>query len=72
MENYFLKVLHDGEIMDETSLDMLKGGMEMSGCGSLQSCGCYKAGNGTTICGNRNEAKPKPITSPTDSTTFKP
>lgn len=56
--------------MDETSLDMLKGGMEMSGCGSLQSCGCYKAGNGTTICGNRNEAKP--ITSPTDSTTFKP
>ena len=64
MENYFLQVLHDGGIMDATSLDMLQGGMEL--------CGCYKAGNGTTICGNRNEAKPKPITSPTDSTTFKP
>lgn len=26
MEKYFLEVLHEGEIINETSLEMLKGG----------------------------------------------
>ncbi|MBP8935218.1 MAG: hypothetical protein KBG68_05925 [Prevotella sp.] len=58
MENYFLKVLHDGETMDETSLDMLKGGMGMSGCGGLQSCNCYQGANGSCV-GNKQRPKPQ-------------
>ena len=58
MEKYFLKVLHDGEIMDETSLDMLKGGMGMAGCDRLENCGCYKGVNGSA-CGNKNESQPQ-------------
>lgn len=49
MEQNFLRVLHEGEIMNETSLDMLKGGMAMSdNCPTLQSCGCY--GKNTDLC----------------------
>ena len=62
MNKNFLMVLHEGEIMDATSLDMLKGGAAASGCGSLQNCGCYKAANQS--CGARNQNAPKPIEKP--------
>lgn len=69
MEKSFLKVLHKEEIMDVKSLEMLKGGMVMAGCGSLTTCNCYKAINGA-LCGNRNHSKPEePIKPSTDSTT---
>ena len=58
--------------MDVKSLEMLKGGMVMAGCGSLTTCNCYKAINGV-LCGNRNHSKPeepiKPSKPSTDSTT---
>lgn len=54
MEKHFLTVLHEGEIMNEMSLDMLKGGIrESEGC-SPNNCGCYK-GNG---CIGKNEVPP--------------
>lgn len=61
MEKHFLTVLHEGEVMDEMSLDMLKGGSYRSdACPSLQNCGCFKAVNGSP-CGNRNQATPDTI-----------
>lgn len=72
MEKCFLEILHEGEVMNETSLEMLKGGFGVSSdCSSLTSCGCYK---GNACISNKaipgNPGKPeKPITAPTDSTT---
>ena len=68
MEKYFLEVLHEGDIINETSLEMLKGGFGVSGkgCKSLTSCVCYKG----DIC-KRNKKMPDPTNTPTDSTTVK-
>lgn len=68
MEKSFLKVLHKGEIMDVKSLEMLKGGMVMAGCGSLTTCDCYKGVNGF-LCGSRNHAKPEQPTKPSKPST---
>ncbi|GAB6982705.1 hypothetical protein JCM15908A_10800 [Prevotella dentasini JCM 15908] len=73
MEKCFLEILHNGEVMNETSLEMLKGGFGSStDCPSLTSCGCYK-GNAVACIGNK--VKPEPVKPPTDtngSTTNKP
>lgn len=53
MEKYFLEILHKGEVMNETSLEMLKGGFGSApDCPNLTSCGCYK-GNAVACIGNR-------------------
>lgn len=54
MEKHFLTVLHEGEVMDAMSLDMLKGGISGEECPGF-SCGCFK-GN---VCGyNKNKETP--------------
>lgn len=74
MEKYFLEILHKGEVMNETSLEMLKGGFgSATDCSSLTSCGCYK-GNAVACIGNKKD-KPEPLKPSTDttgSTTIKP
>lgn len=42
MEKYFLETLHEGEIINGASLEMLKGGVGLLGdCLSLTTCVCY-------------------------------
>ena len=70
MEKHFLTVLHEREVMDEMSLDLLKGGMYSCGCGSLTSCSCYKAGHQS--CGNRNQVQDTIIVAKPDTIPPKP
>lgn len=62
MENNFLTVLHEVEVFDDVSLDMLKGGVNGNGC-TLHQCGCYKTiSNGS--CGGKNTSNPTPMPNP--------
>lgn len=68
MEKQFgITVLHETEIMNEVDLEVLKGGTSDCGCDKLQSCGCFKAANGS--CGNRNEVQPDTIKGKSTNTT---
>lgn len=51
MEKYFLEIIHDGEILDGESLDMLKGGKgDVSGCTIYIVPWCPCNGKGATYC----------------------
>lgn len=59
MEKHFLEILHEGDVMNEKSLEILKGGKnDGPTCPNLTSCGCYQ---GNAIICVINKEKPQPI-----------
>ena len=69
MEKNFLTVIHEAEIMDPQSLEMLKGGTSPFDCQSF-SCTCYKVANAVVCKDNKKDPdKTTTGTTPTTDTT---
>lgn len=62
MEKLFLEILHNGEVMNEPPLEMLKGGKgNAAGCDNYQLiCICYNGGSNSDCSVNQLEP-PTPI-----------
>lgn len=62
MTKHFLTILHEGEVMKEASLEMLKGGQgNATGCDNYQfTCICYNGGSNSD-CSVNQVKPPTPI-----------
>lgn len=58
MNKLFLDVIHENEVLNEATLETLKGGSGGNpDCPNLVSCGCYQ-GNGNICAVNKMEPDP--------------